>query len=177
MWLCLAILGGCSGHEFVVGLFGGVGSKFDDVAIGVSDVGERSAGCVFAAPDQSTSCRLYSRDRVIVADPRLQAESEVLDAAALAGQTLMVGVEGDRVRAAWSVQEHEVAVAELLAHPEHLLVEAKRTVEIAHAQVDVGQALGLDHGKQTTWSAKRSLSQGSQVACGCSVWMEAATVG
>src|SRR5262249_7508632 len=77
-----------------------------------------------------------------------ELEPEVGNAAAAPRLVRLVRilVQRDEIAAAGCLEEHHGrSGAELLLHPEHAPVEAQRALEIAHDEMDVVEAPGLDH--------------------------------
>src|SRR5918996_4001861 len=103
---------------------------------------------MLTALDEASPCTFDLTDCVVQALRILQPETEVPDPRAPTSKVRLgrVGIECDRVaRPRRPEKDHAGTVPEQLLHAEHLLIEAKRPVEVPHNQMDVGQPVRFDH--------------------------------
>jgi phosphatidylglycerol:prolipoprotein diacylglycerol transferase len=123
------------GEVFLKFFLGFFGSTFVPdlyrVAVWVGDVGVGLAGAELAAAQDAAAGALDVRDRGVDVGGIDETKPEVVDATHHT-RTRLIALEDDDVVRPGSLHLNRRGVAEVLAHPEDLLVEAQRTLRITH---------------------------------------------
>src|SRR5580704_17618868 len=116
----------------------------DFVAIGIGDVSVREAGSELATTEQAPSGAFNLVDGTVDVVGVHEPKAEMRNAPPEAGHGGVIG-EGEDVVSARRLSVDEPDSAPVLSQAEDLLVEPQRASQVAHREIDVRKAVGLNH--------------------------------
>src|SRR5437899_1397892 len=114
------------------------------VAIRIGDVSVGQAGSELATTEQSPTGAFDLGDGTVDVVGVHESKAEMRDAAPETGRGGVLG-EGEDVVPTRRLSVDEPISAPVLTQTEDLLVETQRTSQVAHRQIDVCKAVGLNH--------------------------------
>src|SRR6266436_5072637 len=117
---------------------------FDFVAIRIGDLSVGEAGSELAATEQAPSGLFDLGDGTINIAGVHEPKTEMCDTAAETGRGRILG-EGEDVVPTRRLSVDESISAPILSQTEDLLVEPQRASQVPDGEIDVRQAVGLNH--------------------------------
>src|SRR5437660_12299869 len=114
------------------------------VAIRIGDVSVGEAGSELAATEQTSSGAFDLGDSTVDVAGVHKPKAEMRDAATVTGRGGVLG-EGDDVVPTRRLSVDEPISPPVLTQTEDLLVEPQRASQVAHREIDVRKAVGLNH--------------------------------
>src|SRR5258708_33077926 len=129
----------------------------DFVAIRIGDVSVREAGSEIATTEQVPSGAFDLGDGTVDVVGVHEAKAEMRDAAPETGRGGVLS-EGEDVVPTRRLSVDEPISARVLTQTEDLLVEPQRASQVAHREIDVRKAVGLNHAylEILSWSNARA---------------------